>query len=456
MSVKEEVYSKLPWWLQNIGCSAVGWHIQHKRYGDGYGDILYKTIQQNSLEGEDLEVFQQRAAAAQLRAANRTPYWRRAFQEFGVNINSEDALGQLKKLPILTKDQVKQYASEIINPVFDPKAIRKVKTSGTTGSGLKFVETPLAEKIRWATWWRFRVSHGINPAMWCAYFGGRSIVPISQKKAPYWRINRPGRQLMFSAYHIKRETIAAYVSAFRKYRPIWVHGYPSVISLFADFVVSEGLAPLDSVRIVTTGAENLLPYQRQQIEAAFNCEIRQHYGLAESVANISENKEGELIIDEDFSVVELISISGAPNTYRLIGSNVTNPAFPLLRYDTGDLVFTYQDTSHDSRGWRIVENIDGRKEDFVTLPDGRKLGRLDHIFKTITTIREAQLYQPKSDRLVLRIVPSADYLEVRDEPVLLREARKRLGTSIKLEVHYVSAIERTANGKLRFVVSDIS
>ncbi|MEK7762561.1 MAG: hypothetical protein AAB433_13360 [Nitrospirota bacterium] len=190
------------------------------------------------------------------------------------------------------------------------------------------------------------------------------------------------------------------------------------------------------------------------MERAFGCPVRQHYGQAESVANISECPNGHLHIDEDFSFVELIPLEHHPDVFRIIGTNWSNPAFPLFRYDTGDLAHYSEGTQSCDMTGRVIDSIDGRKEDYVVLPSGARLGRLDHIFKDLTQIREAQIYQPNRETLIFRIVKRDDYT-ADSERRLLEEARKRLGHEVSIQVEYLAALERGKTGKLRFVVSGV-
>ncbi|MDH4078457.1 MAG: hypothetical protein OEU68_01425 [Nitrospira sp.] len=318
-----------------------------------------------------------------------------------------------------------------------------------------FCETPTAEKERWAVWWRYRQWHGISRDMWCGYFGGRSVVPLQQFEPPYWRVNYPGRQILFSGYHLSPNTSAEYLAALETYSPPWLHGYPSLLSLLASYVLERGTPLKNPPKIVTTGAENLLPQQRDLMVKAFGCPVRQHYGQAESVANISECPNGHLHIDEDFSFVELFPLDSDHGTFRVIGTNWSNPAFPLFRYDTGDLVQCSEEAVPCSMTGRIVDSIDGRKEDYVVLPNGARLGRLDHIFKDLTRIREGQIYQPERETIIFKIVKGEGY-GPEMERRLLDEARKRLGREVAIKVEYVSALERSRTGKLRFVVSEVS
>jgi len=103
---------------------------------------------------------------------------------------------------------------------------------------------------------------------------------------------------------------------------------------------------------------------------------------------------------------------------------------------------------------RLVKSIDGRKEDYVLTPDGRRIGRLNHIFKNMVNIKECQIFQEHVERVVFRVVRGKGYTG-KDEKMLLREARTRLGTQIVIDIDYVEAIERTSRGKLRFVISKV-
>jgi phenylacetate-CoA ligase len=204
------------------------------------------------------------------------------------------------------------------------------------------------------------------------------------------------------------------------------------------------------VLVVTTGAESLHEHQINLIERAFGAKVRQHYGMAEAVANISERPNGMLVVDEDFSYVEF-EPGDSDSSNRIIGTNWSNPAFPLIRYDTGDRA-ALSEIRHE--GWRVVQSLEGRDEDYIALPDGRKIGRLDHIFKDFVEIREAQIYQPDENAVVLRVVPADTYTET-TEAKLIRETRDRLGDSIAISVEQHEAIERSASGKIKFVVSRV-
>jgi phenylacetate-coenzyme A ligase PaaK-like adenylate-forming protein len=452
---REAIYLRLPVFLQNILVSLEGHRIKRRRYGKGFDECFERVKTVSVLDPEALHDFRTRRLRDFLEHAKRSPFWSKSFKEHSLDLDSTDLFSELNKLPILTKDIVKKYQRDILCPGIPDNDIISCHTSGTTGSGLVFSSTGSAEREQWAVWWRYRDWHGISSDTWCGYFGGRSLVPLKNQHPPFWRINRAGKQVMFSAYHLKRETAKAYLDALRDYSIEWLHGYPSSLSLLATYMLEQNLPRISSIKVITTGAESLLPHQRATIKRAFSTPVFQHYGQAEGVANISECEEGRLHVDEDFSFVEFIPIAGDGRQFKIVGTNWTNSAFPLVRYDTGDIATLGSTACDCGRPGRIIEEIDGRKEDFLVLPDGAMIGRLDHIFKDLVHIREAQIYQKDPGGVVFRVVKGARYDKEKEEDKLLTEARKRLGEEITIDIEYMNAIPRTVSGKLRFVVSDV-
>jgi phenylacetate-CoA ligase len=449
----ERLYRRLPVRLQHAMVSFEGWRLMRRRYGRSFRRMLDEIAGREYLHGPDMLAYQRDRLRRLLVAASLSPFWRTRFARYGVDVASADPFAEVQKLPVLTKEEVRDNAEAIRSPGFPRRALLPAHTSGTTGSGLVFWQTREAELEQWAVWWRYRGWHGITPGTWCGYFGGRSVVPLEQVSPPFWRINRSGRQLMLSIAHLRPETAEHYVEALSSRPIVWLHGYPSFLALLASFVIDQRLEP-PALRLVTTGAESLLPNQRELISAAFAAPVREHYGQAEAVANISECELGRLHVDEDFSLVELLPDTER-SAFRIVGTNWSNPGFPLLRYDTGDLATSEEKGCECGRGGRVVRDIDGRREDYVHLPNGARVGRLDHIFKDLTFIREAQIHQSAHGSITIRVVKGDEYDSNRGEEKLLAQARQRLGSQIPVVIEYIHQVPRSPGGKLRLVVSEV-
>lgn len=451
--IGRSLYPRLPVWSQHVMVSLEGLRLRWKRYGGDYSEIYGDVQRRAGLAPGPFQRERQQRIAEFLDRARRSRFWRRKFDEHGVSPQG-DPMTELSKLPVIDKQVVTEHRDDILTEPAGGEDRVRVRTSGTTGSGLVFETTLMGEREKWATWWRYRSWHGIDRETRCGYFGGRLVVPVDQDDPPYWRVNLPGKQVLFSTFHIKGSTAQAYARRIQRDRLPWLHGYPSALALLGHYVLERDLGPFPSVRIVTTGAESLLTHQREVISCAFGAEVREHYGLAEAVANFSQCEEGRLHVDEDFALVEFLPLSDS-DRYRIVGTNWSNPAFPLLRYDTGDVARLASHKCDCGHRGRVVEEVDGRREDYLVLEDGRRLGRLDHIFKGLSHIREAQLHQPAMGKVYVKVVTREGYEETGEEEELRHELDQRLNGAIDYEIRYVDRIERTDRGKLRFVVSEV-
>lgn len=455
MSRLEDTYGSLPVWMQNLICSLEGSRINHRRYNLEFTKLLMDYRQRLDWSEDEVARWRdEQLCRFVTHSAATVPYYRHKFGEWGVKPEDIRALKDLTRLPILSKAEVQENLVELTCESRSYGRTMTIGTSGTTGTGLKFPATHSSQRHQWAVWWRYRLGLGLDLFEPCAVFGGRSIVPLSQQEPPFWRFNRPARQIMFSGYHMKPDNLNAYVDQIRESGARWLHGYPSHLSIVAAHILERGLDIGNRVRCITTGAESLLQNQKELLQATFGVPAREHYGLAEAAANISECPHGRLHVDEDFSAVEFVPIGD--DCFSIVGTNFTNPAFPLIRYDTGDIARDLQPASvcECGRAGRVVGSIDGRKEDFILLKDGTRIGRMDHILKKMTHIREAQFYQKEPGRVQIRLVRGPEYSEA-DERWLLSEISRRLGEDTQLEIDYREKLERSRRGKLRLVISDI-
>lgn len=454
MSALEDIYLKLPIALQHAACSWQGWQINRNRFGSAFESCLRDSEARTYLSTDEVRRYRDQRLLAFVRDAARTvPFYQRRFAQAHIRPEDIRAVEDLQHLPILSKEEAQERARELASNAVAPRDRLVTRTSGTTGGGLRFLTTPQAMQEQWATWWRYRRWHGIQLGDWCGHFGGQSVVPIAQTRPPFWRYNYPGKQIYFSAYHMSPANLPAYVQQLRRRRPTWLHGYPSLLALLAMYVSESGDGLGYPVRWVTIGAESLLPQQVDLIEKAFGVKPKQHYGMAEGVANISECELGALHVDEDYAAVEFLPC-GDGASYKIVGTNFTNPATPLIRYDVQDVVTPSNLPCACGRPGRTVASIDGRMEDYVILENGARLGRMDHILKSMTNVREAQIVQERPGAITIRVVRGARYSD-NDEIELLRAAHKRVGHDTEVTIQYVETLERSATGKLRFVVSEI-
>jgi phenylacetate-CoA ligase len=378
---------------------------------------------------------------------DNVPYYRKLFINNSIDYKTIDSIEKLKLLPVLTKDIVRDNYDDFLAKNIKKRNVTISRTSGTTGAGFSFVKSKDFINEQWAVWWRFRNTHGIELNTWSAHFSSNPVVPSKQDKPPYWRINLPGRQVLFSAFHMREDTLHAYVNEIIDRKLAWIHGYPSVITILANYIISHQVELKGLIKYVTTGGESLLDYQKKIIESAFKVKVFEHYGLAEGVANISQNKYGDLKVDEDFCAVEFVPHN---NTFKIVGTNLSNFAMPLLRYDTQDIATIHM----DNNGQICIDSIDGRIEDYLYLSDGRKFGRVSRAFMHTKGIIIAQIKQ-KIDYSIDINIKKNDSYSIDDEKVILDFFKNTIKFTDTIRINYVEDIEKSKSGKHRLVISEI-
>lgn len=446
MNYLHHFYLFLPVWMQNLALSLFALLNDHRRYGGGYKNIEKEVISTFDFGEQKIKCVQAERLRAHLNNAVKSRYWSRVFKEYGVDVNG-DPEQELRKLPIITKKDVRENAQDILISDISDK-LYSVHTSGTTGAGLCLWETREAEAIRWATWWRYRIANGIEHSSWCGLFAGRDIIRQGCKKPPFYRINYKSKQVLFSCFNLSKESVVSYVDAINKFGFEWLHGYPSFLSELSSLAIQAGVELENRPRIITLSCENLTESRMRLIESFFGVKPIQHYGLAESVANFSQYPNDDfLTVDEDFSYVEFI---GDGEAKKIVGTNFTNPAFPLFRYDTDDVAVNVNENVFP----RTLACIDGRAAEEITLPSGRKIGQLDLLFKDVFFVNESQIYQPVIDKIIVRMVVNSSWNEG-SETFLMEVFRKRMGDEVTITFEYVDKIKRTSTGKVRSVISKV-
>lgn len=447
MPFAERAYAALPTPIQDLAVSVAGWRSSRRRYSAPFRQRLAEYEERLSWSADQVAAFQRSRLLATLRLASTTPYYRRMFQGLGVTADEVVEKGLFSLLPITEKDAVRASPEDFVPAGFRGSA-RLVHTSGSTGSPVALRVTHDAMVEQWAVWWRCWRSHGLRRNMWRGFFGKAPIVVGDGRP---WRTNYAGREIRFSIFHMSPELLPRYVEKLNRARPPWLHGFPSALALLATYIVNDRHPLRYSVSAVTTGGENLERWQAEVITQAFGVTPRQHYGLAEGVANLSECPNGHLHTDDDYSYVEFVDdpTSGA---HQIIGTALTNAAMVLVRYRTGDLADARAGACGCGRWGRVVTSLDGRREDYIVLPGGTRVGRLASAVNGVPGVAALQIIQVEDGSLQLHYVRGSDWREGL-EVELVRRLASRVNHAVEISAIEVPAVQRSPNGKVRTVIS---
>lgn len=461
-SKARRIYERLPLPAQSAAVALAGWQAYRLRFGRKFQRALAELQERDEVREGQVREHQ----AARLRgviqwAARTVPYYRRLFKREGIDPARIRSPEDLRLLPLLDKETVRRHEHDLLSEAVPKRRRIRGRTSGTTGTALRLWQTREALAWEYAAAWRQRGWHGLQPGDRFAAFGGQIVVPFAQSRPPFWRADPARGRMLFSLYHLTPHFLPAFIEELTKSRYSFWQGYPSSIALVAEQLLEQNIdLGAARPRAIFTSSESLLPLQRARIERGVGAPVADRYANSELCVSVSECPEGSYHVDTEFCVAEILPEEREQATSgevrgEVIATGLTNLAMPLIRYRTGDhAALQRRALCSCGRGRPLLESIDGRIEDYVVTPDGRRIGRLDHIFKEALEIKEAQIYQPTADRIIVRIVPRAGF-GPRDRQELDGEFRERLGPEMKIDYDWRQSLPRSSSGKLRAVVSDV-
>jgi phenylacetate-CoA ligase len=455
-STAYKLYAALPVALQNLAFTLLGLHLRRQRYGRGFRERLAALRESEWCSEADIKLFHR----AQLRGLidhcyETVPYYRELFDRHGVAPTDIREPEDLKKLPVLTKEVVRENTDRLISRAYRKRSLIKGLTSGTSGKALELFYTRDAVQFQWAVWWRHRARFGLRLGDPSLSFGARQPTPITQHRPPFWRRNRALAKTYLSTYHLTPQYMPQIVEFLNQTDFDFYAGYPSAMAVLAGFMRDAGLRLTNRPKYVVSGADALLPCFERLLRDTWGVPVTENYGTGECCVNFSKCEHGRFHDDYEFAMAELLDDPHNPKgSKRIVSTGLANWAMPLIRYETGDLALESDERCPCGRATRVLRGIDGRIEDYVRTPDGKMAIGMNQVFEWVPGAREMQIVQNRLDRITVRIVRRESYGES-DTKALLQELRNRLGDEIAIDIDFVDGIPRAANGKFRAVVSTL-
>jgi len=444
----EALYHRSPIWMQNLLVSSFGYYLFRRRYSGNYHDILQQV--RLSREWNVQEVYTHQSEQLHAMAAycrHHIPWYQKLFADHGLHENDFTRPEDVRKLPVLDKQTLRKHHQDFRAPGAKPFMVQH--TSGSTGTPLSLAVDARTYRLAMALLVDHEEYHGVPFGARRATFAGRMIQPSERMTPPFWRMNRAENQQFFSSYHLNDQTFPWYRDELERFRPLEIIGYPSAIFDLAMHFRRSGSRPAFSPKIIVTNSETVLPHQRETMESVFGCPVMDYYGTAEYVLFAGQGSDHHYHPSPLPGITELAPNDLDSETRVLTATTLTNRTMPLLRYEIGDTAIPAY-PSEPAIGTPVLASISGRKDDYVETSDGRRIGRLDHIFKGVEGIKEAQVVQDRPGSITLRLVE--DGLTEINQERLMENCRQRLGEGTAITVERLSQIPRAANGKFRSVV----
>ncbi|MEX2162796.1 MAG: hypothetical protein WD823_00950 [Sulfuricaulis sp.] len=449
-------YVHSPLWAQQA-MIAMRERIQRALRENRRFDCVLAEIQSTQwLDEQALKSLQDKRLIAIVRYAVRhVRYYRELFRREGWDPRDFRGAEDLRLLPVLTKQDIVANPSAFVAVSIGRPRFR-VSTSGTTGTPLTLYQDQEAIIREHAFVWRHLLWAGLQRGQRRAWFRGDMIAPVQKTEPPFWRMNRPANMLMLSSYHLSEANAEGYIRALESFDPVVIQAYPSSISFLARAMEMlsrcyEGR----SLKGIVTSSETLTTEQRTIVESKFRCRVFDQYGSTEKIVLIGTCEAGTRHMELDYGFGEYLDCDDG--SCELVGTGFYNSVTPLIRYRIGDRIVLKNRSERCTcgRNMPIVERVEGRLDDYVITPDGRQVGRLDHIFKDVWNVVEAQIRQDRVGEVTILVVPAEKFGKP-DQDRIIHNTRERLGADTRISVRSVESIQRGPNGKFRAVVCTLN
>jgi phenylacetate-CoA ligase len=387
---------------------------------------------------EKLEEYQMSRLKAVLNHSyENVPYYRRLLDGLGLKPGDFRRLEDLKKLPVLTKDEMRRNYPLLQARGMAAYRPHLCRTTGTTGEPVKFFLDKSSDVLEFCYYWRY----------W-SWAGYRLHDPFAEFSLQHFIDTDPGRihafsritnRLVLNPSRLSMENLGGFTAAIAKYRPQFVKGSPQSLYLLA--ILAERRSLDLRFRAAFTTGEMILPPHRKKIEEVFGCRLIDSYGHMERTVAVSQCPHGGYHINSEYGILETDERKelscGDTATGGVVGTSLHNLAMPLIRYDVGDLIEVPRSGERCGcgRGLPLCRGIMGRTQDMVITPDGRILANLFILFNTLVGVKWAQIAQEEVDHIRVLLVEGEGF-SAESERSFLAQLRGLVGEGVRVEAEH--------------------
>lgn len=443
-----EIYSKSPLWLQDVFALFARPIPRSVMLGPGFHGFFEELNKTQWYKPERLRRFQESRLRALLKHAyQNVPYYHKTLKEENVRPRDVRTIEDLKKLPILTKQDVRNHSSQLIAVNAKDYKCGLSRTSGSTGRPLTFLLDQQNREMEYASQWRHRVWANINFSSRIANFRGTLGWRKFERDKPSWKFNALSKELEFNILGMDNYVLKMYVKQLKKFRPDLVEGYPSAVELLAAYMLEHEISGIFPTA-VETSSEKLSDNQRSVIEEAFRCKVYDWYGQSEYVVSAGQCPDGNYHIVES-GIMEFIRDGeqvGEGEMGEIVGTGLYNYSMPFIRYRIGDIGNYSEEKCNCGRRLPVLQSLEGRVSETIITPDGKLLSGMsfEHYWKHrigpyTPNVDYVHIIQKSKRRLLVEMVRRDDYSN-EETQTILRELKELLGSEIEIEFRNLDSI----------------
>ena len=379
-------------------------------------------------------------------AFNSSDFYKKKFEEY--NFNPEDFLNLegLKRIPILTKNELRENNLLIKN--YNSKLIIKSTTGGSTGVPVTVFHDKSfkSEVFGWFILkiWGAHISE--NAGFLERYNPGKGVKGILNKII-WW----PTKRIHLNIKELNDDVFFEFYKKCNKNKVTYLEGYVGAVYEFALFLEKHYLT-LNNLKFVWTTSAPLNEKARSKLKLIFGCPVYDQYGSCEInwLAFECLNCSGLHFFDL-YRYME-IDLDG-----NILITDLTNYQFPLIRYKIGDKVSLPKSNCSCGISFPLINKVKGRESDMIRFMDGSSVPGefLTTIFDDYPdSVSQFQFIQKSNYSLFIKYVPTSENSKEIVNKVIDILKNMWNDKSIIIDSEEVEIIPHD-NGKIRFIISEI-
>ncbi|MCP4406153.1 MAG: phenylacetate--CoA ligase [bacterium] len=318
-----------------------------------------------------LRTLQEERLKGILQRTLRSPYYQKLFHTHGVAAQDFKTLGDLRKLPFTTKQDLRNGYPYGFLTVDREEIVRLHSSSGTTGQA-----TVIFHSIKDIRDWS-------NLMARCMYMTGMRKTDVFQNMTGYGMFTG-GLGFHYGAELLGALTVPSgsgnskrQLHFMQDFDTTVLHVIPSYALHLLSVFEEAGVAPKEdlNLKIAFLGAEPHTIHTRKRVEQALGIKAFNSYGLSEmygpGVAFECPEQNG-MHVWEDYFLVEVIdpdSLEPVDDGVEgeLVLTTLTREAMPLIRYRTRDLTTIFPESCACGRTHKRIGRITGRTDDMIVV-----------------------------------------------------------------------------------------
>jgi len=404
----------------------------------------------------------QRLRALVSAAYEHTPYWREVMARGDFRPDDVRTLEDIRRFPLLTKPDIRRHKERMVWREEGPR-VMLTRTSGSTNISLEFYTSSSREAHITAARMRGHSWVGCEPGDKEVYFWGAPVEIGAQDRLKHLRdILR--NDMLSPSLLLMGDLVRRYVEKWKKWGANCLFGYVSSFTMLLRIARREGIdlrrLKDHGLRAIVTTAELLSDEDRRQIRQAFDVGVYDSYGLREGGLIGPDCREGNMHVNAEQVLVEVVdreSLQPTDGEGELVVTMLTSQCMPVIRYRTGDLVTLEAGACPCGRTLPLMKVTGGRLMEFIVTRSGKWVSAVAilYICKAIHGIRQLQARQERRGQVRLLLAVDEEFPPDGIEQVR-RAMRARLDDDDEILVDIVDEIPLPESRKQRFVISRVA